>query len=470
MTDMSAAGAVHGVLDLVAFYDPQFRSDDAGTTTASDKWMKVRKGRQSFVGHAQPNEPAELGYYDLRDPLTLRLQVALAQEYGIRGFCWPVYRSAGRQILSDALHAMVLDREVDMTFCVCWANGLEYDLLVADRGEDDDRAFIHDIVKYIRDPRYLRIGQRPVFLVRDPNRLRNSLEVTRYWRSVIQEAGCGDLHLCAVESSRLVDPASLGFDALVEMPPMKPLPPRCVPSPGLKYFNKKFRGRVFEYRALRDLHLAQPFWRTCPYYRTVAPRWDTTALNQDEAEIAWGSTPPEYEEWLYWAGMQTLLTHPPGQRLLFINSWNDWSNGNTLEPDRHFQRGYLEATRSALRTLNERAPAFEQYWPIFEAMAEHDNNVADGLRSIIVNYERSVAALRQLGPRMLETNVDDMIDTLPLARLTQIYQRRVHVALERPQIDVTETLRGVPFGALTKAYFGRLALAVSRRVGGMRRR
>jgi lipopolysaccharide biosynthesis protein len=44
---------------------------------------------------------------------------------------------------------------------------------------------------------------------------------------------------------------------------------------------------------------------------------------------------------------------PNGDRIVFINAWNEWGEGNHLEPDRKFGRGYLEATRRAISGLED---------------------------------------------------------------------------------------------------------------------
>jgi O-antigen biosynthesis protein len=467
MREMLRAGGINGCIDLIAFYNPQFQSHEDRITAGPEEWIKVRRGRQNFKGHVQPIEPDELGYYDLRDQGTLEAQVALAKEYGIRGFCWYVYWSSGRQIMSEPLDAMLANFKIDMPFCICWSAGHNephpHHGLTESAG-DGDRAFIHDMLKYFKDARYLRVGDQPILLVHHPDILQNCTELTRYWKSVVQEAGCGELYVCAIDTC-CVDPAAgLGFDAVVEMSPQKALAAIHADAPDFKLLNKLFHGRVFEYDAIRDWHLSQPIWPTSTYYRAVTPRWDTTASFQNESDIVHGSTPSIYGEWLYLAGVQTLLAFPPGRRLLFINSWNDWVNGSALEPDRKYRRGYLEATRDALRALNDRASAFDGYWPSFEATDEISKRSADGIKAIIMNYERSIAALRSLAPQKHKENSEESYDTLPLKRLAEIYLRRLHQALERPQLDVAEVLEAITLSSLTKAYFIRLVHAISRRV------
>jgi Glycosyltransferase WbsX len=41
--------------------------------------------------------------------------------------------------------------------------------------------------------------------------------------------------------------------------------------------------------------------------------------------------------------------------LIFINAWNEWAEGNHLEPDQKWGRGYLNELRSALEDFNHDA-------------------------------------------------------------------------------------------------------------------
>ena len=46
---------------------------------------------------------------------------------------------------------------------------------------------------------------------------------------------------------------------------------------------------------------------------------------------------------------------PYDRRIVFVKSWNEWAEGNHLEPDLKFGRGYLEVLRDelTLARLNE---------------------------------------------------------------------------------------------------------------------
>jgi lipopolysaccharide biosynthesis protein len=87
-----------------------------------------------------------------------------------------------------------------------------------------------------------------------------------------------------------------------------------------------------------------------PYLRfpCVTPFWDNTARRQRGALILRGSTPELYQEWLA-TNIQKAKSTQAGEPIVFINAWNEWAEGNHLEPCQKWGRAYLEATRNALK-------------------------------------------------------------------------------------------------------------------------
>jgi hypothetical protein len=61
-----------------------------------------------------------------------------------------------------------------------------------------------------------------------------------------------------------------------------------------------------------------------------------------------GSTPELFGRHVREA-LQRVRRLEGGRRLVFIKSWNEWAEGNYLEPDQRHGRGYLEALSEATR-------------------------------------------------------------------------------------------------------------------------
>ncbi|MDS4042698.1 MAG: glycoside hydrolase family 99-like domain-containing protein [Candidatus Competibacter sp.] len=342
---------------LIAFYLPQYHpipENDRWWGKGFTDWANVAKALPNFAGHYQPRLPADLGFYDLRVPEVRDEQVVLARRYGIYGFCYYYYWFAGKRLLNRPLDEVVRSGHPDFPFCVCWANenwsrrwdGLDAEILIAqEHSNEDDLNFIRTLEPALRDRRYIRIDGRPLLLVYQPGLLPDAAVTAGIWRRYCREVGLGNPYLAAVQSlGFIVDPREFGFDAAVEFPPhaMAVLAERPA-----EVLNPNFQGRFFDYVATADFFMNRPLM-PYPFFRTAMPSWDNTARRQDNSDIFLGTEPEYYERWLKRIVTETRWFRAANERLVFVNAWNEWAEGNHLEPDRKYGHRYLEATRNAL--------------------------------------------------------------------------------------------------------------------------
>jgi predicted O-methyltransferase YrrM len=341
---------------IFAFYLPQYHpipENDRWWGPGYTEWARVARGRKQFAAHYQPHLPERLGFYDLRLPETRARQAALAQQYGIEGFCYYYYSFGTKTLLDRPLREMLRTGEPNMPFCLCWANenwtrrwdGDERHLLMEQRyGPELDGALIDEMMPYFLDRRYLHVRGAPVLVVYKPTAIPDPQATLGRWRAAARRWGIADLHLVAAQTFGLTDPRPLGFDAAVEFPPHG----QALVTDALAVDDcaPNFSGRVLDFRSVVARQLALP---PRPYrvYRTAMAGWDNTARLAERATIYHGSSPELYEEWLRALVTQARLGHPD-HRLVFVNAWNEWSEGAHLEPDQRFGTGYLEATRRAL--------------------------------------------------------------------------------------------------------------------------
>jgi Glycosyltransferase WbsX len=344
----------------IAFYLPQFHpipANDLNWGEGFTEWVNVRQAKPNFMGHDQPRIPGELGYYDLRDPDIMEKQAQLAQAYGVHGFCFYWYWFNGQKPLALPLEKMLETSHPNMPFCLCWANegwtrkwagGVE--LIFGHKySDEDDRVHARELVRYMNDPRYIRLNGAPLLLIYRAGALPASAEYLKRWRAMFQALGIPTIHFSLVESAEfawaLTDPRPLGFDSSVEFPPhgaKGALPPLQTMT------NPAFNGAIFDYRqtVLRYATAPQPNY---PRFRTVMGAWDNTARYQDKSSLFMCATPGAYRAWLEAAIADVEATHSPGERLVFINAWNEWGEGTYLEPDDKWGRQYLEATAAAFK-------------------------------------------------------------------------------------------------------------------------
>jgi glycosyltransferase involved in cell wall biosynthesis/ubiquinone/menaquinone biosynthesis C-methylase UbiE len=349
---------VNPPVKLIAFYLPQFHpipENDEWWGKGFTEWTNVVRAVPQFVGHYQPRLPGELGFYDLRVPEVMRRQVELAKLYGIGAFCFYVYWFGGRRLLERPIMNYINDPSLDFPFCLCWANenwsrrwdGLDKDILIAQRhSAEDDVAFIEHVAQFMKDPRYLRVGGRPLLLVYRPSLLPSARETAARWRNWCQKHGIGEIFLAYTQSFEVVDPAEYGFDAAVEFLPN--LFPSPIITDQVKLLNPNFSGVVRDWRSLieRSRAYTSPSYRL---FRCVNPSWDNEARKIGRGIVFYGSSPSGYREWLTNAALDTVRRFDrDDERLVFINAWNEWAEGAYLEPDQRYGYAYLQATRDAL--------------------------------------------------------------------------------------------------------------------------
>ena len=357
---------------LIAFYLPQYHriaENDRWWGEGFTDWANVTKAQPNFAGHHQPHVPTELGRYDLSNEDVMEQQTALARRYGIYGFCYYYYWFAGRRLLEMPLERMLETGRPDIPFCLCWANenwtrtwdGRDDLVLIAQQhSEDDDSAVISDLIRYMRHPNYIRINGKPLLLVYRVSLFPNIRRTTDIWREKCHKEGLGEIYLAMVESfehaTENTPPSTYGFDASVEYPPHHMAAP--IRPPG-KVLNPSYTGIVSDYRqvALRYVEKDMPGYTR---FRTAMPGWDNTARRQDKSYVFAHSSPGAYQAWLEAILDLTLEQNFGDERIAFVSAWNEWAEGNHLEPDQRFGHGFLEATRNALErsllTVGHREP------------------------------------------------------------------------------------------------------------------
>jgi lipopolysaccharide biosynthesis protein len=354
----------------IAFYLPQFHpidENDRWWGKGFTEWTNVTRAKPNFVGHYQPHLPGELGFYDLRLPEVQQAQAELARAYGLHGFCYYYYWFSGTRLLERPVERMRESGRPDFPYCLCWANenwtrrwdGADREILIAQNpSRADDERLIRDVLPHLRDRRYIRVDGRPIFIVYRVGLLPDARETVQIWRDVCRREGVGDIHLCAAKTYDTADPARYGFDSVVEFPPHGVRTPPV--NERVEITNPDFQGLIVDYRQFVLDALAQPDpgYRV---YRTAFPAWDNAPRRPSNALTFMNATPEIYEIWLRELVARAVEQRSAGERLVFINAWNEWAEGAHLEPDRRYGRQYLEATRRALSRAPVAGKPFERF-------------------------------------------------------------------------------------------------------------
>ncbi len=345
-------------MEVLALYLPQFHpipENDTWWGKGFTEWTNVAKARPLYRGHAQPRLPADLGFYDLRVSETREAQADLARRYGVTGFCYWHYWFAGHRLLQRPFDEVLSSGTPDFPFCVAWANqtwsgiwhGAPDRVLIEQTypGPEDDLEHFSYLRQAFEDPRYVRIADRPLLFVYQPGGLPDPARFVERWQKMAHDAGLGGLYLVAsLGESDYASHVEDGFDAAV-------------------YFHLPF-GRDWATR-VRERMLATGLARgpkRYPYseapvtppsslggriFPSVYPNWDNTPRLGRRGFVAEGSTPERFGAQVHRA-IEIAEANPPGEQVLVIKSWNEWAEGNYLEPDREFGLGRLKALANQL--------------------------------------------------------------------------------------------------------------------------
>lgn len=341
---------------LIAFYLPQFHpipENDEWWGKGFTEWTNTAKARPLFRGHYQPRVPSELGFYDLRLPEVRIAQAQMAEEYGIQAFCYYHYWFAGKTLLERPFAEVLQRGEPDFPFCLCWANqtwtgiwhGASERVLIEQTypGDDDHRKHFEMLLAAFSDKRYLTVNGKPLFLVYWPAEMPKVEKTTDLWRSLAEQGGLRGLYLVGVSWHGWI-PEDHGFDGslTIHMPRLRSWVSKRHP---LKWAKWKYetltrKPTVFLYKEVLGQLLGNGNRRETEF-PCVIPNWDNTPRSGTNGLVLHGSTPELFRLHLRRA-MEIIRPNPPEEKIVFIKSWNEWAEGNHLEPDLRFGRAYLQ--------------------------------------------------------------------------------------------------------------------------------
>lgn len=337
----------------VAFYLPQFHTipeNDEWWGEGFTEWVNVEAAEPVYAEHVHPRQHGVLGRYDLSDRMIHRQQSLLARGHGVDAFCMYFYWFNGHRLLEAPTNAWREDPSL-LPYCLSWANeswtrrwdGKSRSVLMSQDYEPGFAAGLFaDLLPHFRAPHYLRHAGLPILLVHRADHIPDAPGFARELRALAIEAGLPGLHLVAAETTPGLRPASVGFDAVAEFPPVGANTLRTAHLSPLAGVARGFRGRLMSYEKLARRFMT----RTRPEftrYRGVAPAWDNTARRRNAATVYVGASPARYAHWL--ASAIAGEDRDRGEAgIVFVNAWNEWAEGAYLEPDGHLGDEYLRAT------------------------------------------------------------------------------------------------------------------------------
>ena len=372
MVAVAITGAERAVAPkVIAFVLPQFHrvaENDSWWGEGFTEWTNVRKARPLFPGHLQPRVPANGRYYDLLDPAVHDWQAELAQAHGVHGFCYYHYWFNGKQLLEKPVDLFIRRGRPDMPFCLAWANepwtrawdGGENEVLMPQSygGEADWKRHFEYLLTAFRDPRYIRVDGKPVFLIYRSANIEECAGMLQAWRREAQRAGLPGLHIVSMLTAFPIDQRAALFDAFAEFEPAYTFTHRRpyllrkrerwlkkLTKLSWSWFGRAARApNSYDYPAL---------WKAIGA-RELPPRtypgafvdWDNSPRRDLERALIMRN----FAAGAFADGMraQVRKARESDAEFIFVNAWNEWAEGTYLEPDEARGLAPLEAIRAAL--------------------------------------------------------------------------------------------------------------------------
>ena len=355
---------------MIALYLPQYHpipENDEWWGKGFTEWTNVTKAKPLFPGHLQPKIPADLGFYDLRLPEVREAQADLAKKYGVEGFCyWHYWLGGGRRLLERPFDEVLKSGKPNFPFCLGWANeswtgvwhGAPQRTLIEQRypGRDDYRDHFYTILPALADPRSINIAGKKLFVIYHPLQIPDCLEFTDLWRNFAEKEGLPGLFFVGIGKPELMTDG-LGLDGFIRSVPI-PQINMCMQvranrtPPALQWIQKVFhrgtnRGRPIVCQYKDVIHFNKCETLGADEYPVVIPGWDNTPRSGKEGYVLQTPT-PEYFKKMLEGALLSVAERNFDRRVVFLKSWNEWAEGNFVEPSLNDGHGFLEAIRSVI--------------------------------------------------------------------------------------------------------------------------
>ena len=360
----------------IAIYLPQYYpipENDSVWGKGYTEWICTAKAKPLFRGHYQPRIPADLGFYDLRVPEVREAQAELAKAAGIEGFMyWHYWFGKGRRLLERPFDEVLSTGQPDFPFCLGWANHSwttstwkalghfrpQNNMIVEQTypGDEDIVAHFNNVLPAFKDRRYITVSGKPLFVIWAPMEIPDFKHFKDMWNDMAVANGLKGVFFVGMTScleEKYSQLFNVGFDAII--PGYMWQAETKLQSKFIKYGLNLIREKLddrfvplakYDYGKIIKL-LSSDLDKREDVFPSVIPQWDRSPRSGRKAIIYYGSTPDLFKKHVQNV-LDKIRDKPMDKRIMFIRSWNEWGEGNYIEPDQKYGTGYLDVLRDVL--------------------------------------------------------------------------------------------------------------------------
>ena len=372
------------MLRVIALYLPQFHpipENDQWYGKGFTEWTNVALAKPLFRGHKQPRVPADLGFYDLRLPEVRYAQVEMAKSYGIDAFAFYHYWfGAGKQLLERPFQDILADKDYSFPFMLHWANGSWFkkmwqpegvgDSLLIEQtypGKEDAIQHFYTLLPAFKDKRYIRIDGKIPFTIDQPMKSVEIYNMMRIWRELAVKEGIDDFLFVAHSAHREeVDALNQGgveallgehglyhgnYDAMIDSHYRKVMYTNLAAKGKFVLRKKLGLPNIYKYEDALKVAFGE-YDRDNRCFPEVFPRFDHSPRSKGKELIYIDDSPELFKGYLVRA-FEMVKSKPEDRQIVFVRAWNEWGEGNYLEPDLDSGYGYLEAIKAAKKVFEE---------------------------------------------------------------------------------------------------------------------
>lgn len=354
---------------LIALYLPQFHEVEENNMwwgKGFTDWVSVQNASSFFRGHNQPRVPYKSEYYDLLDKRIMDRQVRMAHKAGIDGFCFYHYWFNGRKILEKPVENYLRWTDLKQKFCLSWDNASwirtwsnidgndwnpigdlinnSYDqsiLIEQEYGNKQQwKQHFEYLLLFFQDKRYIKIDEKPIFIIHRPDIISCLGQMIRYWRSLARENGLKGLYIIVTNPKNNYERLA---DGVLQQ------------EPAYTVNNAKLSKRIIEKKG-PEVFKFDEIWRnilirkkqgSLPVFMGALSGYDDTPRRGRKGYVIINSTPKKFAYYLRFL-LKKSRSDKYG-KYIFITAWNEWGEGAYLEPDEQNSYNFLKACRWALR-------------------------------------------------------------------------------------------------------------------------